>query len=95
VRSTLPPKCGLQDANKSRTLIFWAPSDDEPFTPEQKRRKELTQEDPVHKVRVQDFVKEHLEQVQASCGGQETFSREWLENVDKDVLAEFGKLGVV
>ncbi|RPA77602.1 ARM repeat-containing protein [Ascobolus immersus RN42] len=85
------------EENGTESLIYWAPEDDDDFpsTAEQKRRKELTMEDPVHKVRVQEFVKERLLAAQEACGGAEQFSRDWLEGVDGDVLGEFAKLGVV
>ncbi|PSK60542.1 hypothetical protein B9Z65_692 [Elsinoe australis] len=63
--------------------------------PEDVRRRELTWSDPVHRVGVVGFVRERLAGVVQGCGGEEKFRDEWLVNVDKDVVAAFGKLGIM
>jgi hypothetical protein len=40
-------------------------------------------------------VREHLQGAIAAAGGQERFQNEWLVNVDKDVVKEFGATGVL
>ena len=51
--------------------------------------------DPVHRLDVRDFVRERLQRCIAACGGQEAFQREWLLDVDADVVRSFGQLGVL
>jgi hypothetical protein len=49
----------------------------------------------VHNVRTAQWIKHYLEVAVQSVGGQEAFQREWLVNVDKDVVAAFGELGIM
>jgi hypothetical protein len=49
----------------------------------------------VHKVKTAQWIKHYLEGVVQSVGGQERFQGEWLVNVDKDVVAAFGELGIM
>ena len=51
--------------------------------------------DPVHRFDVRDFVRERLQRCVEACGGQEAFQREWLVDVDADVVRSFGQLGVL
>ena len=51
--------------------------------------------DPVHRLDVRDFVRERLQRSVEACGGQEAFQREWLVDVDTDVVRGFGRLGVL
>ncbi|KAL7268006.1 hypothetical protein RUND412_009385 [Rhizina undulata] len=82
-------------ARENDALIYWLPDDSEtPETPEKARRRQFAQSDPVHTLNVKEFVKHHLEKVQAENGGSEVFARDWLANVDKEVVTDFGKLGV-
>lgn len=66
-----------------------------PEAPEDERRRELTLGDPVHRVRLPEFVKHHLQAAIQACGGYEAFRERWLGDVDQDVVNAFGKLGVV
>ncbi|EMC99470.1 hypothetical protein BAUCODRAFT_82563 [Baudoinia panamericana UAMH 10762] len=63
--------------------------------PEDVRRRELTCSDEVHTVNLPEFVKFYLEQAVAAAGGSERFQREWLVNVDKEVVAAFTQLGII
>jgi len=51
--------------------------------------------DPVHNIDAWAFVKERLANLVQAVGGEEPFQREWLVNVDADVLAGYQGLGVV
>ncbi len=42
-----------------------------------------------------EFIRHHLKGAIAACNGYEAFQREWLANVDQDVVASFGRLGVL
>ncbi len=57
------------------------------------RRGEYAKSDPVHTVHTWNFVKERLSNVVRVCGGEEVFQREWLGNVDKDVLENYQGIG--
>jgi hypothetical protein len=41
------------------------------------------------------YIKHHLVQAMAQCGGQEAFQRDWLVNVDANVMRSFGNLGLL
>ncbi|KAG9742022.1 ARM repeat-containing protein, partial [Aureobasidium melanogenum] len=63
--------------------------------PEDERRRALTFADPVHNVRTTQWIKHYLQLAIQAAGGQEAFQNEWLVNVDKDVIAAFGALGIM
>lgn len=63
-----------------------------PEAPEDIRRRELIYSDPVHTVNLISFIREHLQGIITACGGSEAFQTDWLINVDRDVVAAFGKL---
>ncbi|KAI4759022.1 ARM repeat-containing protein [Aureobasidium sp. EXF-3400] len=63
--------------------------------PEDERRRALTFADPVHNVRTSQWIKHYLQIAIQAAGGQEAFQNEWLVNVDKDVIAAFGELGIM
>ncbi|KAI5204179.1 ARM repeat-containing protein [Aureobasidium subglaciale] len=63
--------------------------------PEDERRRALTFADPVHNVRTTQWIKHYLQIAIEAAGGYDTFQSEWLVNVDKDVIAAFGKLGIM
>ena len=89
---------GMEDQNGGDCLIYWDAEGlkgNGPEAPEEERRRDLTFGDPVHRVNVKDFVRQRLRAVIGACGGEEIFSRDWLGNVDKDVVAGFGTLGVL
>jgi hypothetical protein len=59
------------------------------------RRRELIYSDPVHRINLIAFIREHLQAAIQAAGGEKTFQEEWLERVDKDVVAAFGALGIL
>lgn len=80
-------------------LIYWnaeglKPSEG-PEAPEDERRRDLVFGDPVHRVAVREFVRERLRGCVGAVGGEEVFAREWVGDVDRDVVAGFGALGVL
>ncbi|KAL8922668.1 MAG: hypothetical protein Q9208_004981 [Pyrenodesmia sp. 3 TL-2023] len=64
-------------------------------TAEQEGQRKLIFVDPVHRLDFKLYVREHLQQTVASCGGSESFQAEWVVNVDRDVLQEFSKVGIL
>lgn len=58
------------------------------------RRREVAFRDPVHTMELKGFVREHLQGAIAASGGSEVFQARWVGDVDRDVLVEFGKLGI-
>ncbi|KAL8743789.1 MAG: hypothetical protein Q9184_008075 [Pyrenodesmia sp. 2 TL-2023] len=64
-------------------------------TAEQEGQRKLIFVDPVHRLDFKLYVREHLQQAIASSGGNEFFRAEWVVNVDRDVLHEFGKAGIL
>lgn len=68
---------------------------DGPEAPADERIRVLNFEDPVHRIDVRVFIQEKLAVAIEKCGGMETFQREWVQNVDKDVVRAFGALGIV
>lgn len=66
-----------------------------PEAPEDERRRALTHADPVRTIKITDWIRHYLQQAIEGCGGQEVFQKEWLANVDKDVIAAFGKLNIM
>jgi len=63
--------------------------------PEDERRRMLSFADPVHGVRLPEFVQGHLRTAIQAAGGEERFQADWLANVDREVVAAFGKLGIL
>jgi hypothetical protein len=59
------------------------------------RKAALQSADPVHKVNLKDLVKYAVGVVVEKYGGAARFQEEWLVNVDKEIVEQFGKLGVV
>ena len=59
------------------------------------RKRELIYSDPVHRLNLVSFVREHLQQAIHNAGGEQKFQDEWLSRVDKDVLKGFGALGIM
>ncbi|KIW09084.1 uncharacterized protein PV09_00030 [Verruconis gallopava] len=89
---------GSEDKNKD-SLVYTPPSG--PFEASEgqsageARRASLQSADPVHNVNLKDLVKYAVGVVIQKCGGPERFQEEWLVNVDKEVVEQFGRLGVV
>lgn len=67
----------------------------EPEAPEDARKRELIYSDPVHRINLVAFVREHLQQAIQGVGGEQHFQEEWLSRVDKDVLKGFGDLRIM
>jgi|TARA_R110002003_G_scaffold250_5_gene17752 hypothetical protein len=51
--------------------------------------------DPVHRINLVAFIREHLQLAVQKCGGEQRFQEEWLDRVDKDVVKGFGELGIM
>ncbi|KAF2872849.1 armadillo-type protein [Massariosphaeria phaeospora] len=67
----------------------------EPEAPEEARKRNLIYSDPVHRLNLVAFVREHLQQTIKEVGGEQQFQEEWLGRVDKDILKGFGDLGIM
>ncbi|OQO15046.1 hypothetical protein B0A48_00428 [Cryoendolithus antarcticus] len=63
-----------------------------PEAPEDTRRRDMANRDPVHAVSLPEFVKSQLGAVVADNAN---FQQEWLVNVDQDIVGAFGKLGIM
>jgi hypothetical protein len=63
--------------------------------PEITRQREWESTDIIHRVNIRDFIKERLQAVIMSCGGEQRFQDDWLVSVDRDVLAAFGNLRIM
>ncbi|KAI9816698.1 MAG: hypothetical protein M1832_004986 [Thelocarpon impressellum] len=66
-----------------------------PEAPEDERRRQFLFADPVHRAHTLQFIRERLLQVIERCGGQDAFHRDWLVNVDREVVSSFGRLGLL
>ena len=66
-----------------------------PEAPADERRRALIFQDPVHRIDIREYVRENLGIAVEACGGMEAFQREWLQNVDQDVLSGFSALRIV
>ena len=89
---------GVDDRDGADCLVYWDADGlkgEGPEAPEEERRRDLVFGDPVHRVDVRGFVRERLREVVRACGGEEAFERDWLADVDRDVVAGFGALGVL
>ena len=74
--------------------LVWASSEGNEFEdPEGIRKRLHAASDPVHMIHTFEFVKEALRGLVQIVGGEEEFQRNWVVNVDKDVLAGFQGLG--
>lgn len=77
-------------------LVYAKPAEDYPATSvEDLRRKDLSAADPVHTIRLAEWVQHYLRGVIARVGGQDQFREQWLVNVDKDVVQAFAGLGIM
>jgi hypothetical protein len=81
-------------------LIFWNNDagtskfhENEP--PEVTRQREWETTDIIHRLNIREFVKERLQAVIVSCGGEQQFQEDWLVNIDREVLTTFGNLGIL
>ncbi|PYH43275.1 putative importin 11 [Aspergillus saccharolyticus JOP 1030-1] len=80
-------------------LIYWnnaqTAANDEHEPPENERRRAWDDMDILHKVNIRDFIRERLHSVIVGCGGEQRFQEDWLLNVDREVVAAFGALGLL
>lgn len=67
----------------------------DPEAPEDVRRRDLIYSDPVHRINLISFLREHLQAAIEAAGGMQQFQHEWLERVDRDVIKGFGELGIL
>ncbi|KAK7514031.1 armadillo-type protein [Phyllosticta citriasiana] len=84
--------------DKSVDCLVWEqepPQLTSPEAPDDARRRDLVYSDPVHRVNLVVCVRETLQRVVQGCGGGDRFRDEWLVNVDNDVVAAFGRLGLM
>jgi hypothetical protein len=89
---------GNEDKSKD-SLVYTPPSESfvasEGQSAGEARKAELQSSDPVHRVNLKELVKYAVGVVVEKCGGPQRFQEEWLVNVDKEIVEQFGKLGVV
>lgn len=83
----------------SDSLVYTAPPPSEedarvmgPEAPEEARRRELANADPVHRFGLPEWIKHYLGEVVGANAG---FQEEWLGRVDADVVRAFGALGIM
>jgi hypothetical protein len=75
--------------------LIWAKNEGNEFEGVEDVRKRLhAGSDPVHNLHTFEFVKQRLQALVQLVGGEEEFQKNWLVNVDKDVLEGFQNLGV-
>lgn len=87
--TTIPSFLLWDDQPAANTL----PTD--PEAPEDVRRRDLIYSDPVHRINLISFLREHLQAAIEAAGGMQQFQHEWLERVDRDVVKGFGELGIL
>ncbi|KAK6496883.1 hypothetical protein TWF481_001865 [Arthrobotrys musiformis] len=83
----------LIEDNKDILVYGATPESQDPTSAESKRRKELTTTDPVHTINIVEWIRHYLLQAQNKHGA-EGFKSKCIDNVDKDVLADFMKLKI-
>lgn len=81
------------DGKNSNLVYDITPETADMTSAESKRRKELTASDPVHTIHIVEWVRHYLLQAQNKYG-PEGFKAKCIDNVDKDVLADFMKLKI-
>ena len=84
--------------DKRDCLVYTDPDASKPEGPESPanlRTPMLVFRDPVHQIDVRSFVRDKLAIAIENCGGMEAFQREWVQNVDEDVVKGFGALGII
>jgi hypothetical protein len=62
--------------------------------PEEERRREVSQADPVYETNIRDFVATMMHTVVTGVGGQDAFQRDWASKIDRAVLDAFINLGL-
>lgn len=84
--------------DKRDCLVYTDPDASKPEGPESPadlRIRLLEFKDPVHQIDVRNYVRDRLAVAIDSCDGIEAFQRDWVQNVDEDVVRGFGALGIV
>ena len=87
---------GLVD--KRDCLVYTDPDASKPEGPESPadlRTRLLDFRDPVHQIDVRVFVRDKIAIAIESCAGMEAFQRDWVQNVDEDVVRGFGALQII
>lgn len=75
--------------------LIWETNEGNEFEgPEDVRKRLQDGSDPVHTIHTFNFVKQRLGALVSMVGGEEEFQKNWLVNIDKDVLDGFQNLGV-
>ncbi|KAE8152145.1 armadillo-type protein [Aspergillus avenaceus] len=89
------------DPNDPRSgdhLIYWNNAGtgrwDENEPPENERKRHWDNSDILHQINIRDFIRDRLRSLIVGCGGEQRFQDEWLLNVDREVVAAFGALGL-
>jgi hypothetical protein len=81
--------------NGSDSLVYSSTGPEDgsmPEAPEDARRRELSNSDPVHRFGLAEWIKHYLGQAVSSNAN---FQVEWLGRVDGDVVKSFGALGIM
>ena len=84
--------------DKRDCLVYTDPDASRPEgteSPADLRKRMLDFKDPVHQTDIRVFVRETLATAIETCGGMETFQRDWVQNVDKDVIQGFQALEIL
>ena len=84
--------------DKRDCLVYTDPDaskPEEPESPSDLRIRLLGFRDPVHQTDVRNFVRDKIAIAVESCGGMEAFQRNWVQNVDNDVVRGFGALQII
>lgn len=75
--------------------LVWEPTEGSEYEgPEEVRVRLHGDRDPVHTIHTFQFVQQRLAALVEMVGGQEQFQKNWLVNIDKDVLDGYQNLGV-
>lgn len=86
------------DPSNGDYLIWWTDAPAEKYDwnepPENERRRNWDCSDVIHKINIRDFIRERLHSLIVRCGGEQRFQEDWLVNVDREVVAAFGALGL-
>ncbi|KAJ9636350.1 hypothetical protein H2199_008025 [Coniosporium tulheliwenetii] len=96
-----PHKTNRSETNIQTSSLVYGPmptttttAHGDPESPEDLRRRELVYSDPIHTVNLMQFIRTQLQRAIQAQGGQQGI-REWVANVDQDVLKAFGALRIL
>ncbi|KAL5615454.1 uncharacterized protein BROUX77_001291 [Berkeleyomyces rouxiae] len=84
----------LRDGSVVTTdCLVWAEFETSEWdTPKSVREKEVQLRDPVHSVRICEYITSHLQGLMQAVGGEAVFQAEYVVNVDRDVMDKFASL---